>query len=334
MSQLSFLHPYLLLLLLLLPLLAWIRGKKGRSAAIQYSSVEILKQMGKLRQHAAGRFINALRLLALAFFIIAIARPRLGSDHTDVQLSGIDIMLAVDVSSSMEAMDFKIDGNRVNRITAVKDVVAKFIKERPGDRIGLIAFAGKPYLMSPLVSDHNWLLDRLNEVELGQIEDGTAIGSAIVTGTDRLSKQKAKSKILIVLTDGMNNSGTASPEVAAEAAKTLGIKIYTIGAGTRGFAPYPVKDPWGRVHYQRVKVDIDEKTLQKIAEITGGQYFRATDTDSLKKIYSVINQLEKTKRSVRQFTTYKELYLYPLGAGIMLLALELLLATTRYRRMP
>jgi len=334
MTNLDFLHPYFLLLLLLLPLIAWLRGKRGRSAAIQYSSVEILKQMGKLRRHAAGRFLMALRLLALALLIVALARPRLGNDHTEVQLSGIDIMLAVDVSSSMKAMDFRINGKRVSRITAVKDVVAKFIKERKGDRIGLIAFAGKPYLMSPLVSDHDWLLDRLEEVELGQIEDGTAIGSAVVTATERLSKQKAKSKILIVLTDGMNNAGTASPEIAAEAAKTLGIKIYTIGAGTRGYAPYPVKDPWGRIHYRRTKVDIDEKTLKKIAEMTGGQYFRATDTDSLQQIYSVINELEKTKRSVRQFSTYKELYLYPLIGGLVLLALELLLSATRYRRMP
>ena len=334
MTNLDFLHPYFLLLLLLLPLIAWLRGKRGRSAAIQYSSVEILKQMGKLRRHAAGRFLMALRLLALALLIVALARPRLGNDHTEVQLSGIDIMLAVDVSSSMKAMDFRINGKRVSRITAVKDVVAKFIKERKGDRIGLIAFAGKPYLMSPLVSDHDWLLDRLEEVELGQIEDGTAIGSAVVTATERLSKQKAKSKILIVLTDGMNNAGTASPEIAAEAAKTLGIKIYTIGAGTRGYAPYPVKDPWGRIHYRRTKVDIDEKTLKKIAEMTGGQYFRATDTDSLQQIYSVINELEKTKRSVRQFSTYKELYLYPLIGGLVLLALELLLSVTRYRRMP
>jgi len=334
MNNLSFLHPYFLLLLLLLPVIAWLRGKKGRSAAIQYSSVSILKEMGQLRRHAAGRFLNALRWFALACFIVALARPRLGSDHTDVQLSGIDIMLAVDVSSSMNAMDFKIDGKNVDRLTAVKEVVAKFIKQRKGDRIGLIAFAGKPYLMSPLVSDHDWLLDRLKEVKLGEIEDGTAIGSAIVTGTDRLSKQKAKSKILIVLTDGMNNAGTASPEVAAEAAKTLGIKIYTIGAGTRGYAPFPVKDSWGRIHYQRVKVDIDEKTLQKIADMTGGKYFRATDTDSLEKIYAAINKLEKTKRKVREYSTYKEMFYYPLFAGLILLAIELALSATKYRRMP
>jgi len=330
----SFLHPYLLLLLLLLPLLAWIRGKGGRSAALRFSSVEVLKQMGKIRRHAPGRLLNALRLFALACFIIALARPRIGNEQTEIQASGIDIMLAVDVSGSMNAMDFKIDGQRVDRLTAVKDVVAKFIKERPNDRIGIIAFAGKPFLMSPLTLDHDWLLQRLNDIELGQIQDGTAIGSATASAVKRLSKQKAKSKILILLTDGMNNAGAASPEVAGEAAKSLGVKIYAIGAGTKGYAPFPVKDFWGRTRLQRVKVDIDEKTLKHISETTGGQYFRATDTDSLKKIYAVINKLEKTKRTVRHFSNYREIFLYPLIAGLILLGLEILLASTRYRRMP
>ena len=312
----SFLHPYFLLLLLLLPVIAWIRGKGGRSAALRFSSVEVLKQMGKVRH------------------IIALARPRLGNEHTQIQASGIDIMLAVDVSGSMKALDFKLDGKRVDRLTAVKDVVAQFIKERPNDRIGLIAFAGQPYLMSPLTLDHDWLLQRLGDVEMGQVQDGTAIGSATASAVTRLSKQKAKSKILILLTDGMNNAGTASPEVAGEAAKSLGVKIYAIGAGTKGFAPYPVKDMWGRTRLQRVKVDIDEKTLKHISKTTGGQYFRATDTDSLKKIYTVINDLEKTKRTVRHFSNYHEIYLYPLIAGLILLALEILLASTRFRRMP
>lgn len=332
--MISFLYPYHLFFLLLIPILAWIRGKKGRSAAIQFPSVEILKNMGKVRRHAPGRILNALRLLAITAFIIAIARPRLGNEQTEIQASGIDIMLAVDVSGSMNAMDFKLKGKRVNRLAAVKDVVAKFIEERPGDRIGLIAFAGKPYLMSPLTLDHDWLLKRLQEVELGQVQDGTAIGLATASSVERLSKQEAKSKILVLLTDGMNNAGSASPEVAGEAAKSLGIKIYSIGAGTKGYAPYPFKDMWGRTRLQRVKVDIDEKTLKNLSATTGGQYFRATDTDSLEKIYGVINQLEKTERTVRHFSNYRELYIYPLIAGLILLALEIILAATRYRRMP
>ncbi len=332
--MLSFLHPLYLTLLLALPVLAWIRGKSGRSAAIQYSSVEILKEMGKVHRHAPGRWLNALRLLALALLIVALARPRLGNETTDIEASGIDIMLAVDVSGSMQAMDFKLEGKHVDRLTAVKNVVSQFIKERPNDRIGLIAFAGIPYLMSPLTLDHDWLQQRLNEVQLGQARDGTAIGSATVSAVKRLSKQKSKSRILILLTDGMNNAGTASPDIAAQTAKSLGVKIYSIGAGTKGYAPYPVEDLWGRIRYQRVKVDIDEKTLKHISEMTNGKYFRATDTDSLKKIYEEINKLEKTKRIVHQYTNYKELYIWPLLAGLAFLALEVILASTRYRRMP
>jgi Ca-activated chloride channel family protein len=296
--------------------------------------VEVLKQIGRVRRRSPGRWMNALRLLALAAFIVALARPRLGSEHTEVQASGIDIMLAVDVSGSMEAMDFKLNGKRVTRIEAVKDVVARFIKDRPNDRIGLIAFAGKPYLMAPLTLDHEYLLKRLEQVSLGQIEDGTAIGSAAVSAVKRLAKQKAKSKIVVLLTDGMNNSGTASPEIAAETAKTLGIKIYTIGAGTRGQAPIPVKDMWGRRHLTMAKVDIDEKTLQKMADATGGKYFRATDTDSLQKIYDVINKLEKTKRKIQHFSNYHEIFAWVLVPGLFFLALELALAATRYRRVP
>jgi Ca-activated chloride channel family protein len=178
--MISFLHPQFLWLLLLVPVLAWLRGRGGRSAAVRYSSVEVLKQIGRVRRKAPGRWMNALRLLALAALVVALARPRLGNEHTEIDASGIDIMLAVDVSSSMEAMDFTLDGQRVNRIDAVKDVVSQFVKDRPSDRIGLVAFAGKPYLMCPLTLDHDLLLKRREEIALGQVEDGTAIGSATV----------------------------------------------------------------------------------------------------------------------------------------------------------
>lgn len=332
--MISFLYPQLLFLLLLLPVLAWLRGKNGRSGALRYSSVEIFKEIGQVRRKAPGRFIKALRLLALASFIVALARPQLGNETTEIQSSGIDIMLAVDVSGSMKAMDFKLDGKEVNRVDAVKDVVSKFIKERPDDRIGLIAFAGKPYLMSPLTHDHDWLQERLDDVSLGKVQDGTAIGSATVSAVKRLSKQKAKSKILVILTDGMNNAGTATPEVAGEAAKSLGIKIYSIGAGTRGRARIPVQDMWGRTRYAMTKVDIDETTLTRMSEMTGGQYFRATDTDSLQKIYDNINQLEKTERNIRHFSNYQELFHWAIIPGLIAMALELILSATRYRRIP
>ena len=332
--MISFLYPHFLWLLLAVPVLAWLRGRGGRSAAVRYSSVSILKNIAQVRRHAPGRWMSALRLLAFTAIIVALARPRLGNEHTEIQASGIDIMLAVDVSSSMNAMDFTLDGKRVNRLEAVKNVVARFIKDRPNDRIGLIAFAGKPYLMAPLTLDHDYLLQRLDQVELGQTEDGTAIGSAAVSAVKRLAKQKAKSKIVVLLTDGMNNAGTATPEIAAETAKTLGIKIYTIGAGTRGRAPIPVTDMWGRKRLVMAKVDIDEKTLQKMADMTGGKYFRATDTDSLQKIYEVINKLEKTKRKIRHFSNYREVFAWALIPGLALLALELALASTRYHRVP
>ena len=332
--MISFLYPQLLFLLLVVPILAWLRGKNGRSGAIQYSSVEIFKEMGQVRRRAPGRWMNALRLLALSAFIIALARPQLGNEHTEIQSSGIDIMLAVDVSGSMEAMDFKLEGKPVNRVEAVKDVVSKFIKERPNDRIGLIAFAGKPYLMSPLTHDHDWLQLRLNEVDIAERNQGTAIGSATVSAVKRLSKQKAKSKILVILTDGMNNAGTASPEIAGETAQSLGIKIYSIGAGTRGEAPFPSRDIWGRTRYVMTKVDIDETTLTRMSEMTGGKYFRATDTDSLEEIYDNINQLEKTERKVRHFSNYQELFHWALLPGLFFLGLEIILAATRYRKMP
>lgn len=332
--MISFLYPQVLWLLIGLPVLAWLRSKNGRSGAIQYSSVEIFKEIGQVRRHAPGRFMIALRLLALGAFIVALARPQLGNETTEIQSSGIDIMLAIDVSGSMEAMDFKLEGKAVNRVDAVKDVVSKFIEERPDDRIGLIAFAGKPYLMSPLTHDHDWLQLRLNDVALGQAQDGTAIGSATVSAVKRLSKQKAKSKILVLLTDGMNNAGTASPEIAGEAAKSLGIKIYSIGAGTRGQARFPVRSMWGGTRYVMTKVDIDETTLTRMSEMTGGQYFRATDTDSLEKIYDNINQLEKTEREVRHFSNYRELFHWALIPGLLLIALEIIFAATRYRKMP
>jgi len=278
--------------------------------------------------------MNTLRLLSLAAFIVALARPQLGQERTEVETSGIDIVLAVDVSSSMEAMDFEVDGQRVNRIEAVKKVVGQFIEDRPDDRIGLVAFAGQPYMVSPLTLDHDWLKQRLEDVELGEVEDGTAIGSAAASAVNRLRDQKAKSKIVILLTDGMNNSGQVSPEIAAEAAKTLGIKIYTVGAGTRGEAPVPVKDSFGRQTFAMAKVDIDEVTLQRVAGMTDGKYFRATDTESLGKIYDEINQLEKTDRTVKQYAQYRELFAWLLLPGLLVMATQVGLGATLWQRVP
>ncbi len=330
----QFVHPGFLFLLLLLPVLAIWKGRWGRPVAVRMPSTQDALSAGAKPRSKVGGFMAFLGLLAFALLIIAFARPRYGKGSTDIEASGIDIVLALDVSGSMEALDFKLDGRPVNRLEAVKDVVAKFIGERPNDKIGIVAFAGRPYLVSPLTMDQEFLAKRVATVKMGQVEDGTAIGSAITSAVGHLKDSTAKSRIVILLTDGVNNAGAVNPLTAAEAGKALGIKIYTIGAGTRGEAPVPVQDAFGRTHLQRMPVEIDEAMLQKVAEATGGQYFRATDTDSLEKIYDSINQLEKTTRKLKKYQQYDELYLWFLAPGLCLMLLELVLSQTRFRRLP
>lgn len=330
----QFVHPELLLLLLVLPLLAIWRGRTGHPVAIRMPSTDDARRVGARPRSKVGGLLAFLGLLAFALLIIALARPRHGKGSTDVEASGIDIMLALDVSGSMEALDFTLNGQSVNRLAAVKDVVGKFVGQRPNDRIGMLAFAGRPYLVSPLTLDHGFVEKRLQDVNMGQVEDGTAIGSAIASAVGHLRESNAKSRIIILLTDGVNNAGAVNPLTAAEAAKALGIKIYTIGAGTRGDAPVPVRDAFGRTHLQRIKVEIDEEVLRSVSAATGGQSFRATDTGSLAKIYDLINQLETTTRKLKKYQRYDELYMFFLIPGIFLLVLELVLRQTRFRRLP
>jgi Ca-activated chloride channel homolog len=330
----QFLNPGWLWLLLLLPLLAILRGRAGRAVALKLPSVSDARGAGGLPKSRMGGLLMALLYAGLALIIVALARPQLGRGKVDIETSGIDIAMAIDVSGSMEAMDFNVDGEPVNRLEVVKKVVDQFVGERPGDRMGIVAFAGRPYLVSPLTLDHEWLQNRLGEVRIGRVEDGTAIGSAIGSSVNHLRDSDAKSRIVILLTDGVNNSGAANPVTAAEAAKALGIKIYTIGAGTRGDAPIPVTDGFGRKRMATMKVDIDEESLQEIAKVTGGQYFRATDTDSLVKIYDEINQLETTKRKVKKYEDQEELFLYALLPGLFLVLLERIFSETRYRHLP
>ncbi|RYD17200.1 MAG: VWA domain-containing protein [Verrucomicrobiaceae bacterium] len=330
----QFVHPEFLFLLLLLPVLAIWRGRWGRPVAIRMPSTDDAIHVGAKTRSKTGGFLMFLGLLSFALLVVAFARPRHGKGSTDIEASGIDIILTLDVSGSMEALDFKVDGKPVNRLDAVKDVVAKFAAQRPNDKLGMVAFAGRPYLVSPLTMDHEFLGKRLKDVKMGQVEDGTAIGSAIVSSVDHLRDSTAKSKIVILLTDGVNNAGSANPLTATEAAKALGIKIYTIGAGTRGQAPFPVQDGFGRTRMQMVDVEIDEEMLGEVAKATGGQYFRATDTGSLEKIYDSINQLEKTTRKLKKYQQYDELFLWFLVPGLGLLLLELVLAQTRFRRLP
>jgi len=320
-----FLHPELLWLFALIPIFALLYGKKGAAPALTFSSTSLAASLAGARKARPGTFLLLLRLVVLSFLIFALARPQQGSSTTEIEASGIDILLAVDVSGSMEAMDFTLNGKPTNRLDVVKKVVDEFIEQRPNDRIGLLAFAGRPYLVSPLTLDHNWLKQRLESLQIGMVEDGTAIGSAIGSGTNRLRDKKSKSRILILLTDGMNNSGRIPPLIAAEAAETLDIKVYTIGAGTRGEAPIPVTDPFGRKRLIRAKVDIDEDTLKKVAELTGASYFRATDTASLEKIYEEINTMETTTRTIKKFEHYRELFPFFILAGLLLLFVEIVI---------
>jgi Ca-activated chloride channel family protein len=332
--MIQFLQPEWLWLLALLPIALLWRGRKGRVAAVEYSNIEVARSVARSTRSRAGRWRWLLPVMAAALMIVGMARPRLAHGRTDVTASGIDIMLGLDVSGSMQALDFKMGGQRVNRIDVVKSVVSKFVDERPDDRIGIVAFAGAPYLISPLTLDHDWLQQNLERVSVASVDDGTAIGSAIATGVNRLRESPAKSKIIILLTDGMNNAGKISPMAAAEAAKAMGVKIYTIAVGVRGEAPMPVKDASGDTQLVMAKVDVDEKTLEAISALTGGEFYRATDTDSLKNIYEQINRLEKTTQVAQRFEHYQELFRWALFPAFALLGLSFGLENTRFRRLP
>lgn len=330
----SFVHPYVLLLLLLLPFVAWLRGRRGRGAAFLYSSVELVKGITNLRQSQSRQWGSMLRWLALALCIIALARPRLGEGETAVTASGIDIVVALDLSGSMAAEDFSILGSRANRLDAAKNVLEEFIDKRRSDRIGLVAFAGRAYIAAPLTLDHDFLLQNLDRLNLGTIEDGTAIGSAMTAGLNRLRDLDSKSRIMILMTDGQNNAGKVPPLTAAEAAETLDVKIYTIGVGKRGTAPFPRQGPFGQTMYVQMEVNIDEDTLTQIAEQTGGKYFRADTTDTLESIYDEIDQLEKSEVEITEYQHYDEIFHWFLLPGFVLLLLEIILNNTIWRRLP
>ena len=333
--MIHFLQPQWLWLLALLPAVMLLRGRRGPVAAIEFSDVGLARAVARSARARAGGWLWLLPMLAGALMIVGLARPQRAHSRTEITANGIDIVLGLDVSGSMQALDFRIDGERVNRIAVVKSVVSKFIEERPSDRIGLIAFAAAPYLVSPLTLDHDWLQQNLERVNTAAgNDDGTAIGSAIAAGVNRLRTTNAKSKIIVLLTDGMNNTGKISPITAAEAAKAMGVKIYTIGVGVRGMAPIPMHDQAGNVRLIMDKVDVDEKTLQTVAATTGGTFYRATDTDSLEKIYAEINRLEKTAHTVQKFEHQEELYSWALMPSVALLGFGFLLQHTRFRRLP
>lgn len=327
--------PWLLLLLLLVPLLWWLQRRQSPQAAVRFPTLDVLRS---LPGSGAGRWrwvLLALRAVALALLVVALARPQHGKAESEYRGEGIDIMLAVDISGSMLAEDFTLpSGQRANRLDALKAVVKDFVANRPNDRVGLVLFGARPYTQCPLTLDHGWLLQNLDRAQIGMIEDGTAIGSALATAAGRLEPSAAKSKIVILLTDGQSNAGKVSPLTAADAIKALGVKVYTIGAGTKGLAPFPARDMFGNKVYRPVPVDIDEDTLKEIAKRTGGTYFRATDTASLQQIYADIDHMERTEFTAPRYLDYDELYPWLALAALLTLAAEVTLGQTVLRTLP
>ena len=321
---------YLWLLTLLVPMIGYYvwRTLQG-GASIQISSVAGVVRAPRTVRYYLRHLPFALRAAAFALLVVALARPQDVEQNVRTNTEGIDIMLAIDVSGSMLARDFKPD-----RITAAKEVAGSFIADRYGDRIGLVAFAGEAFTQSPLTTDQSTLQTLLARIRSGLIEDGTAIGNGLATAINRLRESDAKSKVIILLTDGVNNQGQIAPMTAAEIAKAQGIRVYTIGVGTEGMAPYPAIDMFGNLTFVNQKVEIDEKTLTAISDMTGGQYFRATDKAKLKAIYDEINQLEKSKVEVTEHVSYHELYLAWVLAALGLLLAEFLFANLVLKRIP
>ena len=321
---------YLWLLTLLVPMIGYYvwRTLQG-GAAIRISSVAGVVRAPRTVRYYLCHLPFVLRAAAFALLVVALARPQDVEQNVRTNTEGIDIMLAIDVSGSMLARDFKPD-----RITAAKEVAGSFIADRYGDRIGLVAFAGEAFTQSPLTTDQSTLQTLLARIRSGLIEDGTAIGNGLATAINRLRESDAKSKVIILLTDGVNNRGEIAPRTAAEIAKAQGIRVYTIGVGTEGMAPYPAMDMFGNITFVNQKVEIDEKTLTAISDMTGGQYFRATDKAKLKAIYDEINQLEKSKVEVTEHVSYHELYLAWVLAALGLLLAEFLFANLVLKRIP
>ncbi|MFH1782860.1 MAG: VWA domain-containing protein [Candidatus Omnitrophota bacterium] len=326
------LHPIFLILILIIPALTWdyLKNLKKKKASIVFSDIGLVKDIAPGVKARYKHLPFILRMTALFIFIIAFSRPQFGQREEEIITEGVDIILTLDTSSSMKAEDFQPQ----NRLGAAKEVLKDFIGSRRNDRLGLVVFSKESFTQCPLTLDYNVLLDLLDKIEIGMIEDGTAIGLAIANATNRLRDSEAKSKIIILLTDGVNNAGKIDPLTASKLAKTLGIKIYTIGAGKPGKALYPVTDPIFGKRYVRMDTEIDEELLSKIAEETGGLYFRAKDEEGLKEIYKTIGELEKTKIETKEYANYNEgatSFIFP---GFMIFITGVVLSNTLFRKLP
>ncbi|TVP81673.1 MAG: VWA domain-containing protein [Puniceicoccaceae bacterium] len=344
MSFFQFDDPGFLFLLLLLPLIAWWAGKTGPEASLRFSSIHLVKALSQHRHSRPGKFLFGLRLLALAALIAALARPQLGRINDSTEADGIDIVVTLDLSGSMRALDLSTPDDIVTRLDASKRVVYDFIGKRPFDRIGLVVFAPEAHVVSPLTLNHDWLKRNLQRLDLDVIDgSGTAIGTALAASVNRL-RDDSRSRIVILLTDGENNAGALSPIAAAEVAQALGVKVYTIATGRQGRVPIPETDRAGRVlrdnngaPIYRGRTELsqyDETEIKQIAAMTGGRFFRATEVGDLERIYAEIDQLETTEVELRSYATFDELFAWPASIGLFLLALEQLLRNTRYRRLP
>ncbi len=327
-----FATPIAFVLLAVVPLLIlWlIRYRRRRTSDIVYSDLRLIKAARPGGRIWAEFISPGVRLLGLALLIVALARPQTGNVNTETTTEGIDIILTLDISGSMKAEDFKPQ----NRLHVSKEVIKDFIRSRANDRIGLVVFARESFTQCPLTLDYNILLNFLDQVTFDMVEDGTAIGMAIANSCNRLKDSPAKSRVIILLTDGVNNAGEINPVTAAEIAKTLGIRIYAIGAGKPGPAPYPVDDPVFGRRYVNVENEIDEESLRQIAQLTDGRYYRAKDVDGLKDTYDEISSLETTKIETKQYLQFKELYMYLLTFGFGLILIEVVISQTRFRKLP
>jgi len=341
----QFQYPWVLALLTLLPVYAFLRGRVGKLAALRFPSADIARAAGAVARSAAGRLLLFLRLLAVALCIVALAGPRFANDHTQTEASGVDIMLVLDLSWSMMALDMSGPRERVSRFDIASQVLEDFIRKRPSDRLGLIVFSAVPYLASPLTLNHDWLIENLHRLHVGLIRDlGTAIGDAAAAGAKRLKGIKdSKSRIIILLTDGDNNRGEIDPVPAAQLAAALGIKVYTIGIGIEKPCELPAFNPGtgkleldanGNVRPGMMLQPANYEVLGKMSELSNAKFYRATNRQELQRIYNEIDRLEKTEIKLRRFTTYRPLFQWPLLAAAGLFALEMLLANTRLRRVP
>ena len=329
--MIRFVDPYFfLLLLILIPI--FIKARHSGSK-IRFSSIQIFKKIGSGSRIHPRLILYALRGLSLVCFIFALARPQSGKVFSETLSEGVDILLAIDTSGSMKALDFKINNRPVERLEVVKKVVTDFVKKRSQDRIGLVVFGEQAFVQCPLTLDHGILLEFLREVTIGMAGDATAIGSAIGVSSKRMKELQAKSKVIILLTDGRNNAGRLTPEKAAEIAQSFDIKVYTIGVGTQGKAPFQVNSIFGK-QYVYQDVDIDETTLKTIAQSTSARYYRAKDESELEKIYDEIDSLETTETKVKEYTEYKEVFHWALIPGMLFLLIELLLGQTLLRKIP